>query len=95
MDKEEDLHKVTVVIAGRRYPLKVTTEEQNLIPQIELNLNNNIRSFQSSYVEKDIQDCLSILLLSYALDNTQEHQPSSTELENKVANINEMLESAI
>lgn len=62
------LEQMTVVIAGRSYPLKVKEGEEQVIESIVDGLNQKIESLQSTYANKDMQDCLSMALLTYAFE---------------------------
>jgi len=64
----KDTNNVNVRIAGRIYPLKIKGEEESTILQIVDEVNEEINRFQSQYKNKDIQDCMSMVLLTYAYD---------------------------
>ena len=59
---------LNVTLAGRPYPLRVTPEDEPAIRRISKELNDRVVEFQRSYVGKDKQDCLAMLLLIYAVD---------------------------
>lgn len=65
------MERVEVTIAGRSFPLKVTEEEQALVLQVAEEINQKVRDFQKTYRNKDRQDCLSMALLTYALEYTK------------------------
>ena len=62
------MKKVDVTIAGRAYPLKVTDAEEDMVLQVADEINQKVRDFQKTYRNKDRQDCLSMALLTYALE---------------------------
>lgn len=67
MDNQEFSH-ITVVIAGRPYPLKVQAEDEAAIRKIVKEVNERVNTFQLTYTNKDKQDCLAMALLTYAVD---------------------------
>jgi cell division protein ZapA len=66
--EEKDMTNITVLIAGRPYPLKVKVGDEDAIRQIVKDVNEKINRFQLTYNKKDKQDCLSMSLLTYAVD---------------------------
>lgn len=67
MDDQETVN-ITVVIAGRPYPLKIKGEDEPAIRKIVKEVNEKVNKFQLTYTRKDKQDCLSMALLTYAVD---------------------------
>ena len=65
------MKSIEVTIAGRSYPLKVSEEEQVLVTNVANEINQKVRDFQKTYRNKDRQDCLSMALLTYALEYTK------------------------
>ena len=59
---------VTVTVSGRPYPLRVAREDEPAIRSIAKEINERLTNFQKTYVGKDRQDCLAMLLLIYAVD---------------------------
>lgn len=76
---EKELKNITVIIAGRPYPLKVDEESEDSIRQIAKDINDKINDFQLNYNKKDKQDCLAMALLTYAVDlhKLQTSQPNT------------------
>ena len=66
--EEKDMTNITVLIAGRPYPLKVKVGDEDAIRKIVKDVNEKINRFQLTYNKKDKQDCLSMSLLTYAVD---------------------------
>jgi len=94
-EQDIEFEKRTIVIAGRSYPVKVSKEEALLLPSIEKDLNDQIRQMQLSYSDKDIQDCLSMVLLTQAI-TAQTKEPSiSPEMTEKIDKLNLEIESAL
>ncbi len=66
--EEKDMTNITVLIAGRPYPLKVKVGDEDAIRKIVKDVNEKVNRFQLTYNKKDKQDCLSMALLTYAVD---------------------------
>lgn len=66
--EEKDMTNITVLIAGRPYPLKVKVGDEDAIRKIVKDVNEKVNRFQLTYTKKDKQDCLSMALLTYAVD---------------------------
>ncbi|MEM1321967.1 MAG: cell division protein ZapA [Bacteroidota bacterium] len=66
--EDKDIQTITVLIAGRPYPLKINAGDEPAIRQIVKEVNEKINEFQLTYNNKDKQDCLSMALLTYAVD---------------------------
>ena len=65
---DEQLKSMQVMIAGRSYPLKVKEQDMDSIRQVVEDINDKIKDFQLTYINKDKQDCLAMALLTYAVD---------------------------
>ncbi|HLF63069.1 MAG TPA: cell division protein ZapA [Saprospiraceae bacterium] len=78
------MKSIEVVIAGRSFPLKVTEEEEALVLQVIEEINEKVHNLQNIYLQKDKQDCLSMALLTYALETAK--------LKNDLAGLNELRE---
>lgn len=59
---------ITVLIGGRPYSLSIKTREEQLIRKTVKEINEKINSFQLTYKQRDKQDCLSMALLTSAVD---------------------------
>ena len=94
-EQEKELKKLTIVIAGRSYPVRVSKEEERILPAIEKNLNDQIRQIQLSYSDLDIQDCLSMVLLTEAISTHNQESSILPELSAKVDNLNLAIESTL
>ncbi|MEM9887160.1 MAG: cell division protein ZapA [Bacteroidota bacterium] len=60
--------QITVLIAGRPYPLKVKASDEATIRKMVKNINEQLNEFQLNYTNKDKQDCLALTVLTYAVD---------------------------
>ncbi len=82
---EKELKNITVLIAGRPYPLRVEEADEASIRQIAKEVNEKISNFQLNYNKKDKQDCLSMALLTYAVD-LHKWRTGKQQLENQETN---------
>ena len=67
MDNQDNKIRITVVIAGRPYSLKVKAEDEPVILRLTKEINDKIRQFQTSYTNKDKQDIIAMTLLNYSV----------------------------
>jgi len=102
--EEKDMMNMTVLIAGRPYPLKIKTGDESTIRRIVKEVNEKINRFQLTYTKKDKQDCLSMALLTYAVDLHKTQQGEQTEsipvnnnedLSNKIEQLDELLDTLL
>ncbi len=96
---EQNMVKITVLIAGRPYPLRVQAADETAVRKIVKEVNDKINSFQTAYQDRDKQDGLSMTLLTYAFDlyklrkkPTEGNEPG---VENQLAKIDELLEQML
>ncbi len=95
-----ELVNITVVIAERSYPLKVKEEDVNKIRGIVDEINDKVNTFQKTYSRKDKQDCLSMALLTYAVDlhktnpavTSTNQEEDFVDLNKKVDQLDELLD---
>ncbi len=78
----QDTKSITVLIAGRPYPLKIKAEDEPVIRKIVKEVNEKINRFQLAYTNKDKQDCLSMTVLTYAVDLHKATLQQSVQVEN-------------
>ena len=64
----EQTEKINVIISGRNFPLKVPPEEVQQIQDIVAEINRKVLEFQNTYKTQDLRECLSMVLLTYAVD---------------------------
>lgn len=94
--ESKDTQNITVLIAGRPYPLKVKVGDEETIRGIVKEVNEKINRFQLTYMKKDKQDCLSMTLLTYAVDLHKQQQDKTPtvapDLSEKVNQLDELLD---
>ena len=90
------LHKIDVTIAGRKYPIKVTAEEEALVRNIEKQLNQQIHEFQLKYADRDKLDCILMTLLTVAFENKMKETSSvNNSISSKLDRMEKLIDSAI
>lgn len=62
------MNRIEANIAGTKIPLKVSEEEEVYVKQAIEEINTRIKQYQSEYIQKDLQDCILMALLTYAVD---------------------------
>ena len=74
---EQDSKQITVLIAGRPYPLKIKSSDEAVIRKIVKEVNEKVHRFQLTYPNRDKQDCLALALLAYAVDHHKANQSAT------------------
>jgi cell division protein ZapA (FtsZ GTPase activity inhibitor) len=94
--QEDDLKSVTVTIAGRKFPLKVTANEEARVLEIEQELNAKVSEFQKTYPSKDKLDAVLMTLITYTFDqkNTSAFDGLDESL-NKIQSIKDVLNDLV
>lgn len=95
MEETENI-SITVHIAGRAYPLKVKESDANIIKGIADKVNEKVNFFQRTYTNRDKQDCISMALLTYAVDmHRLQEQTNDSKISEKVEKLDKLLEELI
>ena len=68
LPKKENHIKTTVVIAGTRFPVLLTEDENLVVKKVEKSINEKIQKFRMDYPDMALKDCLSMLLFSQSMD---------------------------
>ena len=90
------LHKIDVTIAGRKYPIKVTADEETIVRNIEKQLNQQIHEFQLKYADRDKIDCILMSLLTIAFENAKKEASSkNNNISEKLTLIEQLVDTAI
>lgn len=97
MEGQEETKNITVVVAGRPYPLKIRVEDEASLRKIVKEVNEKINRFQLTYTHKDKQDCLSMALLTYAVDlhKTQLATAQEAHLSAKLTHLEALLDQEV
>jgi cell division protein ZapA len=94
----QDTKNITVLIAGRPYPLKIKVGDEPAIRKIVKEVNEKVNRFQLTYSNKDKQDFLSMAVLTYAVDLHKCKQANSSEddaLSLKLSELDELLDGLL
>lgn len=94
-EQEKNTNRISVVIAGRSYPVKATEAEARLIPIIEKKINDQIMRIQMSYKDLDMQDYLSMVLLTNAMSNINTEASDTDAISDKMDQLNSLIESSL
>ncbi len=94
---EEETKSMTVNIAGRSYPLRVKEKDRVSIQQVVEDINEKVKDFQLTYINKDKQDCLAMALLTYAVDYKKVKQANNVPelLNQKVDRLESMIDEIL
>ena len=91
MMQEEDLKSVIITIAGRPFPVKVDSEENVYVKDLENEINARIMGFQKTYPTRDKLDCVIMSLLAYTFD--LQKKPTLGDQEEVAVKLNAILEA--
>lgn len=69
---------IKINIADRVYPLKINTEEEEIVRRAAKMINDRVKEFQENYAVKDKQDLLAMCVLHYATSNIKAEKKVST-----------------
>lgn len=96
MDGQESKN-ITVLIAGRPYPLKIKAGDEPSIRKIVKEVNEKVNRFQLTYTNKDKQDCLSMAILTYAVDLHKSKQSFTKDatLSSKLSDLDNLLDALL
>ncbi|MBB4080481.1 cell division protein ZapA [Lewinella aquimaris] len=99
MANEQDNKPITVVIAGRPYPIRVGEMEEKGLRALVGEINDRFNDFQIKYRDRDKQDCLVMTLLTYASElrsaREQADNGSDQELSKRLAQLNDLVEGML
>jgi len=87
---------IKINIADRIYPLRITTEEEEIIRRAAKLINDRMKEFQENYAVRDKQDLLSMCVLHYATATLKAEDASKHEdmdVARKVHQLDELLSS--
>lgn len=89
----EDIKNIQVMIAGRTYPLKIKKADEAGILNVVEEINQKVKHFQMTYAHRDKQDCLSMALLTYAVDyHNSIDNLSDAKIRQKLLSIDQLLD---
>ncbi len=80
-----DTNPILVVVAGRPYPLRVETRDEEDVRALVNEINERFNDFQVKFSDRDTQDCLVMTLLTYADELRSARKMADTSLEGELA----------
>lgn len=87
---------ITVLIAGRPYPLKIKASDEQIIQKLVKGINDKINTFQNTYPQKDKQDCLAMAILTYAVELQKAKQTGlNSSVDEKLDSLSSLLDVAL
>ncbi|MCI5083191.1 MAG: cell division protein ZapA [Saprospiraceae bacterium] len=97
MDEGQATKSITILIAGRPYPLKIKAGDEATIRKIVKEINDKVNRFQLTYTKKDKQDCLSMAVLTYAVDLHKAQQKNTPEapVSKRLSQIDQLLDQLL
>ncbi|PPK85093.1 cell division protein ZapA [Neolewinella xylanilytica] len=94
-----DNKPISVVIAGRPYPIRVADSEEEGLRALVKEINDRFNDFQIRYRDRDKQDCLVMTLLTYASElrsaRDQADSGADSELSKRLAKLNDLVEGML
>ena len=84
---------IKVNIAGKEYPLKINSSEEQQVMAVELEINEKLKALQTNYGVKDKQDLLAMFLFQYMMANKKSNTDSEAVndgLHNKLKDLEEL-----
>ena len=92
----DGLISMNIMIAGRSYPLRIKGGDEASIKVVVDEINEKIKDFQLTYINKDKQDCLAMALLTYAVElhKSQNELPFKS-LEEKVDKLEAIIDNVL
>lgn len=96
---EKATKQITILIAGRPYPLKIKTTDEAAVRKIVQEVNEKINRFQLGYTNKDKQDFLAMTALTYAVDMHKMRQTigatEDAKLSERLSHLDNLLDTII
>lgn len=86
---------IKITISDRLYPLKINTEEEEIVRRAAKIINERIKDYQENYAVRDKQDLLSMAVLHYAtavLKAESKVQAVDMDVANKVTELERVLD---
>jgi cell division protein ZapA len=95
----DELIKITITIANRKYTLSVKKEDETMIKNATESINGQIKNLSTQYPGKDMQDIMAMVLINtsaaIAKKEALENQSSESDLLTRLSEINQLLVMAV
>ncbi|MEL6394131.1 MAG: cell division protein ZapA [Bacteroidota bacterium] len=98
-NQTDSTKSITVVIAGRPYPIRVNIQEEAGFRELVAQINKRFNDFQIKYTDRDKQDCLVMTLLTYASELRSARKAASVhaggEIGQRLAQLEDLVDSML
>jgi cell division protein ZapA (FtsZ GTPase activity inhibitor) len=84
-----------IELAGRVYPIKAAAAEVEQIRSIASEVDEQIQDFKRVYPSRDIQDCMAMTLLTYAVDGSSLVGEEVQRIHEKLTRAHDLLDSLV
>jgi cell division protein ZapA (FtsZ GTPase activity inhibitor) len=84
-----------IELAGRVYPIKAGKAEIEHIRSIAREVDNKIQDFKRVYPSRDIQDCMAMTLLTYAVDSQGPAGEDVERIHDKLTRAHDLLDGLV
>lgn len=71
----DEVIQITVLIAGRPYPLRVLARDEVLMHRLANEISEKVKEFQTKQPGRDKQDCLAMTCLALLVDSHFKNLP--------------------
>lgn len=96
---DQDSKTITVIVAGRPYPLRVKENEEASVRNMVAEVTAVFNEFRMKYKDRDEQDCLVMTLLTMAADlrNTRKAVEAATDkgLSERIDQLDDLIEALL
>ena len=93
---DDNINNITITIAGRPYSLKIKVDEEQLIRGVAKEVNEKVAFFEKTYKQRDKKDCLSMALLTYAVEAAKLKKANKDIIiQEKVARIENLIDETL
>ncbi|MBK7335619.1 MAG: cell division protein ZapA [Saprospirales bacterium] len=94
---DQDSLQITVLIAGRPYPLKIKSSDESVIRRVVREINDSINKFQLDYPNRDKQDGLALTALNCAgdLEKVKLSASNDPDLPEKLTQLDHLLDQLL
>ena len=93
---DNEVNNITITVAGRSYSLKIKAHEEQLIRGVAKEVNEKVAFFEKTYKQRDKKDCLSMALLTYAVEAAKLKQANNdTVIKEKVSRIEKLINETL
>lgn len=90
-------NNINIIVAGRTYKLKVSTDEESFVRQAAKEINDKISEYQKTLLTRDKQDFLSMIALQATVETLQSKNKisNSSILESKFDELEQQLDRTL